>query len=51
MTLKITQHKTKDNLLYAFFWVIHRPGNYPEESIQYSEHDESLKSKKTASFN
>jgi len=34
-------------MLYAFFWVIPRrmtPGNYPEESIQHSEHGESLKS-------
>jgi hypothetical protein len=44
-------------ILYAFFWVvsgvwilyayvykIQKLGNYPEESIQYSEHGESLKS-------
>jgi len=24
---------------------IHTPGNYPEESLQYSEHGESLKSR------
>ena len=30
-------------ILYAFLWVISRPGNYPEESIQHSEHGESLK--------
>jgi len=31
---------------------IQRPGNYPEESIQHSEHDEILKSRKlhSASF-
>ena len=37
--------------LYAFFWVIPRrlnseiqtPGNYLEESIQHSEHSESMK--------
>jgi len=40
-------------ILYAFFWVIlqhlkykiQTPGNYPEESIQHSEHGESLKSR------
>jgi hypothetical protein len=26
---------------------IQTPGNYPEESIQHSEHGESLKSRKT----
>ena len=26
---------------------IHTPGNYPEESIQHSEHGESLKSRKS----
>jgi len=35
-------------ILYAFFWVIppafQKPGNYPEDSIQHSEHGESLKS-------
>jgi hypothetical protein len=31
--------------LYAFFWVIQMPRNHPEESIQHSEHDESLKSR------
>jgi len=25
---------------------IHTPGNYPEENIQHSEHDKSLKSRK-----
>jgi hypothetical protein len=38
-------------MFYFFFWVISRrlnseiqtPGNYPEESIQHSEHVESLK--------
>jgi hypothetical protein len=28
---------------YAFFWVIPRRLNYPEESIQHSEHGGSLK--------
>jgi len=40
-------------MLYAFFWVIPRrlnseiqtQGNYPEESIQHSEHGESFKSR------
>jgi len=31
--------------LYAFFWVIPRRLNYSEESIQHSEHGESLKSR------
>ena len=26
-------------------YIIHTPGNYPEESIQHSEHGESLKSR------
>jgi len=37
---------TPISMLYAFFWVIPRrlkTGNYPEESIQHSEHSESLK--------
>jgi hypothetical protein len=29
---------------------IQTPGNYPEESIQNSEHSESLKSRKTLQF-
>jgi hypothetical protein len=31
--------------MYAFFWAIQTPGNYPEESKQHSEHGESLKSR------
>jgi len=32
-------------LLYAFFWVIPRRLNYPEETMQHSEHGESTKSR------
>jgi len=32
-------------MLYAFFWVIPRRLNYPEENIQHSEHGGSLKSR------
>jgi hypothetical protein len=31
--------------LYAFFWAIGRLANHPEESIQYSNNGESLKSR------
>jgi len=28
-----------------FAYKIHTPGNYPEESIQHSDHSESMKSR------
>ena len=40
MSLKIEQRECSENLAYK----IQTPGNYPEESIQHSEHGESLKS-------
>ena len=41
-------HRSR-NLLYAFF-LIQTPGNYPEESIQHSEHGKSLKSRKLQTY-
>jgi len=35
-------------MLHAFFWVIPQrlmPGNYPQESVQHSEHGRSFKSR------
>jgi len=37
-------------MLFAFFWVILRPGNYPEESMQHTEHGEILKSRNSTCF-
>ena len=37
-------------LLKMFFWVFPRPGKYPKEHFQYSNHGESLKSRKVVLF-
>ena len=39
--MKIEQTECSETLAYK----IQTPGNYPEESIQHSEHGESLKSR------
>ena len=44
--MKMEQTKCFGKLGYK----IQTPGNYPEESIQHSEHGESLKSRKTVQF-
>jgi len=41
LSMKMEQMECSKTLAYK----IQTPGNYPEESIQYSEHGESLKSK------
>jgi hypothetical protein len=49
----VTDEINKSHLLYAFFWVIPQhqtPVNYSEESIQHSEHGESLKSRAICCF-
>ena len=40
--MKMEQTECSENSAYK----IQTPGNYPEESIQHSEHGESLKSRK-----
>jgi hypothetical protein len=39
--MKMEQTECSETLAYK----IHTPGNYPEESIQHSEHGKSLKSR------
>jgi hypothetical protein len=44
--MKMEQTECSETLAYK----IQMPGNYPEESIQHSEHGESLKSRKNSSL-
>jgi hypothetical protein len=51
MLINVLYVNKQEFMLYVFFWVITRrlkiqkPGNYPEENIQHTEHGESLKSR------
>jgi hypothetical protein len=40
--MRMTRFKNVGVFIWEKFWT---PGNYPEESIQHSEHGESLKSR------
>jgi len=45
--MKMKQTECSETSAYK----IQKPGNYPEESIKYSEHGESLKSRKVFIIN